>query len=504
MTVSEQDFFDEDGTAMKLNEVLENVCKLLSWTCVDYRGSLYFVDYDHTGTYLVYDSTFTAWGATTTSKSISVQDIGFKGGDHTLDILGGYTKVKVKDSNYPVGDIFPEETWNAIAQFNGDNISSPCPVIKEDEDGKQLQVSQPTTKFNVFDHTSKGVHSQTYTGKQLPYTNRSWYLGSRLVRLCDIRKDTESITYDNCLEIDLMSINKDSSTTEVLGLPSGLEIFSFKGEMPCTSFADGCFYLSGQIAQSYDPMNHTFSSTAGSTFKIDLNCKLSVGGKYWDGSSWVGTESTFQITVIPTAAGYTPIPSKKTLNMPYSGASGYIIPIGQNLRGIIDFRMYTPTVTQTSYQVFLTTALLIKDFSMKYKKRDDTLGIESSNTDRTYENIVNGSYVTSADDIEFKISSYNNDGACYSKVMFGSDYLKDNLYSVIEDKLVRPEEALIRRIINRYSSTKIKLTQQIQFTPSLLPIDTLSDNYFVNKKFLNIGGEIDYSVDRFSCKMIEQ
>ena len=88
--------------------------------------------------------------------------------------------------------------------------------------------------------------------------------------------------------------------------------------------------------------------------------------------------------------------------------------------------------------------------------------------------------------------------------MFGSDYLKDNLYSVIEDKLVRPEEALIRRIINRYYSTKIKLTQQIQFTTSLTPIDTLSDSYFVNKKFLNIGGEIDYSVDRLSCKMIEQ
>ena len=30
MTVSEQDFFDEDGTAMKLNEVLDSVCKLLS------------------------------------------------------------------------------------------------------------------------------------------------------------------------------------------------------------------------------------------------------------------------------------------------------------------------------------------------------------------------------------------------------------------------------------------------------------------------------------------
>ena len=184
--------------------------------------------------------------------------------------------------------------------------------------------------------------------------------------------------------------------------------------------------------------------------------------------------------------------------MPYSAASGYIIPVEETLGGSVEFYMYTPTT-------FGSTAVYLKDFSIKYARKDSNIASEKkSNTDGTYENIINGSYVNEADDIEFKISSYNNDGACYSKVMFGSDYLKDNLYSVIEDKLVRPEEALIRRIINRYSSTKIKLTQQIQFTSSLLPIDTLSDSYFVNKKFLNIGGEIDYSVDRFSCKMIEQ
>ena len=186
--------------------------------------------------------------------------------------------------------------------------------------------------------------------------------------------------------------------------------------------------------------------------------------------------------------------------MAYSGVSGYIIELPSSpFAGQIRFCMYTPVCESSD-----VTAVFIKDFKLKFKKNDGMLGVESSNSDRTYENIVNGDYVNSADDIEFKITSYNNDGACYSKVMFGSDYLKDNLYSVIEDKLIRPEEALIRRIINRYYSTKIKLTQQIQFTSSLLPIDTLSDSYFVNKKFLNIGGEIDYSVDRFSCKMIEQ
>ncbi|MCS2886527.1 hypothetical protein NXV14_01350 [Bacteroides fragilis] len=40
-----------------------------------------------------------------------MQDIHFSGSEHTLDILGGYNKVTVKDSNYPVGNLLPEESY---------------------------------------------------------------------------------------------------------------------------------------------------------------------------------------------------------------------------------------------------------------------------------------------------------------------------------------------------------------------------------------------------------
>ena len=125
MTVSEQDFFDEDGTAMKLNEVLENVCKLLSWTCVDYRGSLYFVDYDHNGEYFVYSGDFVTKTGSISPKTMAVQDIGFKGGNHTLDILGGYSKVKVKDSNYNAKEAIPNEEYSQrvkMKMFDGEAV----------------------------------------------------------------------------------------------------------------------------------------------------------------------------------------------------------------------------------------------------------------------------------------------------------------------------------------------------------------------------------------------
>lgn len=50
---------------------------------------------------------------------------------------------------------------------------------------------------------------------------------------------------------------------------------------------------------------------------------------------------------------------------------------------------------------------------------------DDKDSDRIYENVVNENFINELDEIEFKISSYNNDGACYSKVLLLDEYLKD-------------------------------------------------------------------------------
>ena len=139
---------------------------------------------------------------------------------------------------------------------------------------------------------------------------------------------------------------------------------------------------------------------------------------------------------------------------------------------------------------------------MEYKRRND-LDDLSDNSDRTYENVLNENYINELDEIEFKISSYNNDGVCYSKVMLGDDYLQDNLYNCILDDTIRPEEMMITRCINHYSATRIKLTQEIKERADLTPITKLSDTFLVSKKFICTGGSIDCKMNRFECIMIE-
>lgn len=108
MMVSEQNFFDEDDNPMSLKEVLEEIMKLMNWTCADWNGELFFIDVDNEdGEYYKYTSEMSSY-TQVQADGINVQDIGFAGNDHTLDILPGYNKASIRCSNYPVGDALPK------------------------------------------------------------------------------------------------------------------------------------------------------------------------------------------------------------------------------------------------------------------------------------------------------------------------------------------------------------------------------------------------------------
>lgn len=121
---------------MKLKEVLEEICKFLNWTCVDWKGELYFVDIDHEGTYNKYDLSLAAKEEMGVN-SLIVQDIGFAGSGHSLDILPGYNKVTVKCNNYPVGKIFPEEDFKTLFRL-GDKLLYAREFVKDNKVSRKV------------------------------------------------------------------------------------------------------------------------------------------------------------------------------------------------------------------------------------------------------------------------------------------------------------------------------------------------------------------------------
>lgn len=517
MLISEQDFFDEDDKPMKLKEVLEEICKFLNWTCVDWKGELYFVDIDHEGTYNKYDLSL-AVKEEAGVNSLIVQDIGFAGSGHSLDILPGYNKVTVKCSNYPVGNIFPEE------DFKGRIIDTYEYTSVEDAKIRNVMLLPDVYKafyywFSENENSELGfsvgwneITEDFYVGLTTLY---KWAVaGTKVIKRCEISLEDGKPTiynYDYTDIIYLCPTQKVSGSfwNTVAPLPVGYPLVTMGLNLPCAMYVNGAIAIdmSIRIPSGGVPDDMDFQP-------IIMYFELSIGKLYYNGETWTSEKKYFGVQFENEdrkfeSGNSIDIQNTKTLDMPYNGAKGYIIPIGET--GIVGspqlsivgfFARGSGDYDSMKYQV----GCYIEKVDVKYFKKDSGLypADEDSSSDRVYENVLNEDYINELDEIGLKISSYNNDGACYSKVALDGNYLTDNLYNSILGKNKRPEELLITRIINHYSDTRIKLTQIVKNSKEISPLTILTDNFWVSKRFINAGGSIDYAADRFECIMIEK
>lgn len=499
MTLSEQDFFDEDDKPMKLKEVLEEVCKFLNWTCVDWKGDLYFVDVDHTGIYRQYDIGLEN-KANTQVNELLVQDIGFAGSNHSLDVLPGYNKASVKCSNYPVAQIFPDEDFDRLKLYASQDKQSGDKVTAK-------RFYYPDV-YRLFHYSPQGADlsdEQFETYKNNPDS----LMGGMIIKRCEYKivngePEISNYNWENLIQVRRGTQKSGSNYTWLSRVP----ILTFKSQLPVAAYLDGAVAISCSVqVTENDDLSTDDKKRNG---YVRAWCEFSIGDYYYNGSEFVNSsrielfEIKFPLTDI-AGGGFASVENTKKLSQPYDGLTGYVIelPKGKPLTGEVRFCMYPLQPQPGNYtQFFAGVGYYIKDLKMEYKRRDD-LDDLTDNSDRIYENILNETYINKLDEIEFKISSYNNDGVCYSKVMLGNDYLRDNLYNSILDNTIRPEEMMITRCINHYSATRIKLTQEIKERADLSPITRLSDTFLVGKKFINAGGSIDYKMNKFECIMIE-
>ena len=117
--VSEANFFDEDDKPMKMNEVLEEVCKFCGVTAIAYGKDVYFLDYDALkNASASYKRYFRHTVGSNTAVTSATQDCSLyatfdvSAGSYTmtgtnLSLDNVYSKVTVKDSLYTVESIIP-------------------------------------------------------------------------------------------------------------------------------------------------------------------------------------------------------------------------------------------------------------------------------------------------------------------------------------------------------------------------------------------------------------
>lgn len=478
---------------MNMLEVLEHICKFLNWSLFDIKGYLFFVDSDWKGEYRLYDElldTYTMVGM----NEVSIADIGYNSSDtNTLDIVHGYNKATVKSINNVFDKVIEEELFDILDivqewKYDGGNEDGARRIIRKFKKPEKWTMYYYDHHMNPlsFDE-AKELDMNTDVVGCVEMTENSYTVEEKDGQYVPAVKE---YTWN-----DLIKIRLDKYNYVLNAGDDKYKAFTVNGVN--SIWKDGAFGVNMQLMYFSDPDFITVAQTLVDTY---LYFMLRIGKNYWNGTSWVENYSLFRIRYnVNTGRGYQPIESNLNADMPYRGLTGHVVelPSDKVLIGDLEFTMFMNDPSAGTISGYI-----IKGMELDYVKKDG-VNTTGQDGDRVYENIVNEAYMSECDEIEFEVGSYNEDGATYSKALLGGDFLTNNLYCAVVNEHTRPEELLIRRIVNRYSETKIKLTESINMTNSITPLTCLLDKSMVSKRFRMTSGEWDYERNRLIIQMQE-
>lgn len=493
ITLIENNFLSEE---MNLMEVLEAVCKLLNWTLWDVGGCLWFVDADHRGTYRLYDEALETYHDVSLEE-VLIQDIGFLGSDaNTLDIVPGYNKASVKALNNVFDEPVKDEPFDALKPYRDYLVR-----MYNDADGphasRKLFLKPMLWKLYAYDSQGTQLEESVLNGYD------SWQLnevfGGILMREANYKcvasndptPDSSVTDFDYK---DSVQIRVDSTSRAGLAVVAPYTpAIKMTGENAV--YADCAISIDGTFEAYFDD---DMAGPVVKTSKLTRSvvAMVSCGVKWYDGERWTDKVSFLGIEV--DEAGN--IISNRTPYTPYKNISGYVIPMDFFV-GKPEITIYCP-IWGDEYNVHHCTGVKIRNLKFGYAKKEDVLD-EGENGDRVYENVVNEAYMSDCEEIEFNISSYNADGASYSKALLNGRWMEKNLYCAVVNQFVRPEELMIRRIVSRYGETKIKLTEGIRMTDAINPITAIKERTQPGRTFRLTSGEWDYERGRLMIQIQE-
>ena len=188
----------------------------------------------------------------------------------------------------------------------------------------------------------------------------------------------------------------------------------------------------------------------------------------------------------------------KSLQQNYEGLKGMCIELPTDVELMGDFEFQLLADTWDLVVNAPAIGFMLKDIKIDYYKNGNVEDKAKDNADNLYENIINSNYINALDDIDLKISTYNNDGMDYSKLIYNDKYLEDNLFSKLTNTNVRLEEHLIKRIISQYKQPRFKVKLSLKNDEKLNPFAIIKDNNLQNKRFILQSGEIDFANESFN------
>lgn len=521
MYISEQNFFDEDGEAMDMQEVLENICQYLGLTAMADGDSVYFLDYDgikgNVNTYYK----FSVGGMTGTkvtlsqSKELSANDYSESGGTISLDNV--YNKAVVKDSLYTFDSIIPsiwDDTY--LTNYGGD-----WSYIEKVLEGSQAEFTNCFFKYLKNSNYKSYYYNKDTLAVASPttinYEATQTYVGAtickayfdKLDKMEDFYKD-----YNNFSLTDYLLLHVNNATYS-----QNRKLFELSVNNNNVSFISGSAYLviSGQaiymdregkmyIRDGYSESNDSFNSD-----DLYITCQLKYGNSYWNGSEWTTTESTFKLYFDNDGdtdhyiGRSLSVKNNITYDMGLEG-EGTAIPmpnVNAATTGEPTFIIYQPHTPNSSYRI---DAVWLSNFDIQ-AQIPNFLKDEDFDSDTEYSNVINEDYVNELESIDFNICTWDDKECNFSAVCYSEDnshyYFVDKLYSKATGKQLRLEEHLIYKLVNQYSTPSTIL--ELNLKSGIKPYATLTDsNNLSDKTFIVDSYSTDYRLGKQTIKLIEK
>jgi len=466
---------DEDWTrynGQTMYEVLTELMKFWGWTIRERGDEVWITSTVNSGSVEITMAQLqtlanggSASGNDVAVQSYSVSGFELAGSDHKRDVLQGRKKIVVKASVRPVGIVVPSIDkgkmvfiGSSVMEQNGYYYKNKLYRPKggyDDVELKSYARTTPTESYGSWRPVVQNMEALTlYVGAMFVSTER--------VSAEDYAKKKNWNLIDG-IRINLTDWTGQTPTeSEAESLP----ILRMRSRQ-MANYTSGAFVIS---AQTWARTNEFGQGDIEENGKGTIKMQFRVGDMYWDGEGWVNRKTEFPVEIgneeDPEAVtGKGKIINTKTLEQPYTGADGYVMPIEQSLSGEVELVIHALQDYGGYYM------LMLENFKVEYYGVDDEEKKREDDTNR----YARTTGLNSNDEEEFSLAmaTDNNNKAGYG-ILSRDGTNVGNLYFV-GNGTDRPEMNLVKKGVSLYNRTTEKLTLQIE-RKEINPQDVMTRN----------------------------
>ena len=459
-------------------EVISEIMKLWGWTIRERGKDLWVTSTVNRGSFsiAVNDLEAVSYGGakiidqTVTVDQYEISSLELAGSDLKRDVLQGRKKVIVKAAVNPVGAVVPsadKAKMRYVDSFVSKFETEGQPYAYEKISFYVPKIGYTDVRFRTYIKAGMNTSYSNWTSVSQSIEDISLYVGAYFIEqervTAEEYKKKKNWNLSETIRINLQDWTGDYPTiTEARSLP----IVIMKSRN-VANYVSGAFVISAQTRS----ISQGFLTDYDGNGKGTLEIRFRVGSKYWNGSSWVSSAAWFTVNMgneedPESAQGTGKIISTKTLDMPYNGADGYVMPINQSLSGEIELTIHAVR-NDGGYGV-----LMLDNFKVDYFGEDQDQR-KSDDSENRYAKQTGLSY-NSEEEISLQMATNNNNKAGYGILSLDGTNV-GTMYFAGTDQTARPEMNLVSKGVQLYGRNTEKLTLQLDVI-SANPHDVFTRN----------------------------